>query len=231
MDEGPAASAESAYHPLARTFAFEGLLGFAHRLDDGPDGKTVQKGNGLQLGAGLFFAPSRLVALGVRYIYSDLGLEKEGSAQTQGASANVYRRLHTVQGGFRLYPYEKGRFRAWAGLFVGASFEDSWAVGARVTQQYPVTADSYRVTLDSQVTVSGNAGLGVDYDATKNTGVFAGLNFSKHFFSSDPQTTDDPDINVSGIGPAMQLDFRLGVQYRFDLTGSHKDQSSQTARR
>lgn len=200
------------------TLAPEILLGGSVRLGDTSAGYDVSRREGLLLGAGLLYAPTRRWAFGLQYLRDQAGTD-ELSPERFDVTSRVSRTFHSALATVRAYPVRSEDIGLYASLSVGATFETATANGSFVLGEPVARASTFNVDAGPEVGLALGAGIGFDADLSDNLAVLGSFNFLTHRLSSDPMS-DTGNVAVPGAGSTSGLDLRLAFQYRFDLSGT-----------
>jgi len=205
--------------PPVSTFALELMWGAGGRVNHAKSGYSDDSRGGMLFGGGLFFAPSRMIAVGVNYA-GMFGAWEQFSPGDTFASSKLNRSYHSVLANLRAYPLRNDKIGLWAGLSLGATLQTARATGTDAAQNGPlVTPTTYTVDAGPKAGLALGLGVGVDYDLTNSVGILASVNFMNHWLTAD-SLTSAPERGVPGAGTTPMFDFRVAAQYRFDTSGA-----------
>lgn len=178
-------------------------------------------------GGGLYFAPDRQWAIGLSYAYALAGREYFNPT-TSDAVGNIDRRVQTAALNLRMYPVRNDSIGLYAALMVGAALQTASASGSYNQDTFPASpTKTYRSDGGPDLGLALGASVGMDVDLDSNVALLTSVNFSHYRLSSDAMSGNDTP-SIPGMGSASSLDFRLGFQYRFDMSGSSPVQASVT---
>ncbi|MCA9634101.1 MAG: hypothetical protein KC766_40930, partial [Myxococcales bacterium] len=202
--------------PPETTFGIELNAGVGRRLEGASEGFRNASGGDLGFGGGLWFAPNRMLSVGLGY--ARLGLGTEETPPLQVSSLSVHRLADTAWLQGRVFPLRGDK----AGLFLAAMFGLSWqSIDANGTQlaEGSVFVDpstSFQCSASDGARLAMGAGVGVDVDVEPNLAFIAQADIQAHQLSSDPA---DLDGCAQGAGTATVFSGHIGLQYRFDIGG------------
>jgi hypothetical protein len=207
IDRGAHPPAEDKRMQPPTTLGPELLGGGGFRLDGGPDGFAQHTAGDFNFGLGVWAALSRETAFGL--VYQRIGL---GSARTvpTGSSVSAAYDLNVIWAALRLYPMRGEHTRLFAGLQVGAGWQNIQADGVNVTGEV-VTAKPFVCSESSGPTFSIGPTAGLDVDVDRHIAFVAELGAGAHAMSGDMIGGCAP-----GAGSALTLAGRVGLAYRFD---------------
>jgi hypothetical protein len=205
--------------PPASTFAIEAAWGVGSRVDHTSSGYTDAARGGMLFGGGVFFAPSRMIAVGLNYAGMYGAWEQYEPGDTF-ASTKINRTYHSVLANLRAYPLRSDKIGLWGGLALGATFQSAHATGTEAAQDGPiVTPKTYSVDGGPKAGLALGLSVGVDYDLSNSVGILGSVNFMNHWLTAD-SLTSAPERGVPGAGTASMFDVRIALQYRFDISGA-----------
>ena len=221
MDVAPPEPASD--KPPEMTFGFELDGGIASRLEGASEGFRNGGPGDISFGGGLWFAPDRMLSIGLSYQRVGLGTEETPAFQI--SSLSVHRRTDTGWLSGRVYPIRGDK----AGLYLAAMFGLSWqSLDANGTK---LADGNLFVSPSTQFQCSGSdaarlalgAGVGVDVDVEPNLAFVAQADLQAHQLSSDPA---DLGGCAQGAGTATTFGARIGLMYRFDVGGGGSSTAS-----
>ena len=212
--------------PAEQTLGVEGFFGLSGRLGSPPSGFDATERAGLVLGASALFAPDRLWAVGLSYAYTGYGAE-EFVLDNSPIMSSIDRSLHTLALVGRAYPWRTDSMGLWGGLMLGMTWQKADTRGVLRTGQFGSSIRPYATSADPDLGLSLGASIGFDLALDRNFAFLTSLNFTHHRLTGDPLDTDDQDVFLPGVGATSQLDFRLALQYRFDISSWFGGSSSE----
>jgi len=207
--------AEKKPRPLS-TLGLEATIGLSGRLGSMSTGYESDDRAGWLYGAGVYYAPSRKLSLGLSYTQAQGGSEQYGR-QNSLDTAKISRTFHVPALHARIYPVRSQTMGMYVGLTVGAAFQTASVSGSQQLSSAQA-ALPYKADSDPASGIALGLGLGFDYDIDNDLALLSSLNFTNYQFSSDPMKGVGSHV-VGGTGSTSQLDFRFALQYRFDLAG------------
>lgn len=225
-DDAPAPPPES-------TIGIEGFLGLSGRLGGGASGYEVAQRAGLTLGLGVLYALNRVFGFGVSYGYSNFGSERldpslnapNVSPRGNVANATIDRGLHSLFLMGRAYPLRSDKAGLWAGLHLGVSWQTAAARGAVAVGDYGSSIQPFSTNAEPKAGFSIGASIGGELELGSNFAMLTSVNFTHHRLTSDPLDTTRTAPPIPGVGASSQLDWRLALQYRFDVSGGQPSAS------
>lgn len=195
------------------------MAGAGGRLGHTTSGYSDDARGGLLYGGGLFFSPSRMVALGLSYT-RQVGAWEQYQGEASFASAKVSRTYQSVLANVRAYPYRSDTFGLWGGLMLGATFQTARATGTDAATNGPlISPQSYAIDAGPKGGMALGLGVGFDYDVTNEIGFLTSISLMNHWLTADSMTAA-PERPVPGTGTATIMDIRMAFQYRFDTSGA-----------
>jgi hypothetical protein len=171
------------------------------------DDETV----GLSYGLGLWFAPSRLLSIGVSY--ERIGLGSERTPASVDSSLRIDRDLDSLWLTGRAYPVRSDELGVFLALQIGMGWQHMNAHGTVPSGQPSVTpAGLYSCNAGAGPDMALGGGLGLDVDIERNLGFITEVGVTGHRLTSDT-------VEQCAPGPGSTTSFGAGVgfQYRFDL--------------
>jgi hypothetical protein len=214
--KAPAAPALPEPGPPAHTLGLELSLGVASRLNDSSTGTPFSERNGLTYRGGVYWAPSRLLAVGVDYAHARAGVE-EISERQSSVGSKTERALDSLLLDLRLYPLHGDTVRIFVGLMGGAAWESVDRQGSVVSNaQIMPTIQTFSCKASSSVGLGLGASAGLDVEMGGGTAfLLRGAGLSYRMPSTMLKDGDDPC--VPGAGTTALFQAEIGFQYRFDL--------------
>ncbi len=207
QDQGGAKS-EAKLPPPEQTLGIELEAGPNFRLDS-PDNFTRNAPVGLEYGLGGWFAPSRVLSVGLAVQQIGLG---SGRTAPQSANYDVERSLTALWLGGRAYPLRSDTIGLFVQLQVGMSWQHVRASG---TQTYDFsTPKAYDCSASQGPGFGLGGGVGMDVDLDRHLAFIAQADLTAHRLSSDAV---DLDGCAPGAGSETNLGARIGFMYRFDM--------------
>lgn len=211
--------AEKKAPPYASSLAIEGLVGVHTRLDSTSSGYENNESFGIVAGGGLFYNLSRTWAVGINYQRAQAGAEQFEPGENF-SSGKLSRTYHSVFANLRAYPLRNDVIGLWAGLSLGATWQNAVANGTTAPGGSTWAVQAYKTETPSAAGLAMGLGVGFDLDVSQDVAFLGSLNLMNHFLKSESLTTSAADPYVPGSGTSTWLDVRAAFQYRFDLGGA-----------
>lgn len=169
------------------------------------------------VGGGLFYNLNRSWSIGLNYQRAQAGAEQFQPGESF-ASGKLNRTYHSVFANLRAYPVRNDTIGLWAGLSLGATWQNAVATGTY--SQSGFTPQAYKTETPSAAGLAMGLGVGFDLDVSNEVAFLGSVNLMNHFLKSESLTTAAADPYVPGSGTSTWLDVRAAFQYRFDLGGA-----------
>lgn len=191
------------------TFGFQLSSGVVARVGGGLDpGFADHERVDLAYGFGAWFAPSDLLALGLRYERIGQGGEE---SRTGAATLRVQRDMDAFWLGARVYAAHLERLGLYMGLGVGLSVQSLSANGARPSQSFGPGATFACTASDGPgLSLNGAGGLDVQMDGHLAFIAEGAVSAFRH-------SGDRIDGCAPGSGSVTNVSAMIGLLYRFEI--------------
>ncbi|MCC6217026.1 MAG: hypothetical protein IT376_19365 [Polyangiaceae bacterium] len=193
------------------TFGLSMDLGAGARLEGTSEGYQDAAPGGVAVALGAWFAPSRVLELGLVGQRAQLGLERSAPV---GRSVTVERYAYSAWLAARAFPLRSDTLGLFVQLGLGGSWQSVDVTGTRGAG-FVTSAVGYACSTSDGPALALGAGLGLDAAIRREVALVAGVDVGAHQLSGDELGGCGP-----GAGTATLLTGRVGFVWRFDLAGS-----------